>query len=243
MQRFVPFNVPLVGLPFFLLGLGIGLYAGWYFAECVYDSAKGGTRAPLAFDGLPSWSEMWSRVVYLLAVYIVYVLPAIVYGVFLGRSDAAFWGLLAWAIVFFPMGVLAMVILDSTAALNPFFLLGSILRTFFAYVGLLVPMALLAGLFWLVPGLLAGGDEQHETSTLITIVGIASTAYLPFVMAHLLGRFYWRCRDKLDWGLRNRSGKTRARFSACHPEVKSKDLAAEQEVASGRSPDPSLRSG
>ena len=201
LQRFVPFNVPLLGLPFFLLGLGIGLYAGWYFAECVYDSAKGGTRAPLVFGGLASWGEMWSRVLYLLAVYIVYVLPAIIYGVFLGRTDAAFWGLLAWAIVFFPMGLLAIVILDSTSALNPFFLLASILRTFFAYIGLLILMAPLAGLFWLIPGLLAGGDEGQETSALLVIVGIASTTYLPFVMAHLLGRFYWRHRNSLDWGL------------------------------------------
>jgi len=199
-ERFVPFGVPLIGLPFFLLGLGVGLYAGWYFAECVYDSAKGGTRAPVAFGGLVGFGEMWSRVIYLAAVYIVYVLPAIIYGGFLGRTDAVFWGLLAWAIVFFPMGLLAMAMLDSTSALNPFFLLGSIFRTFFRYIGLLIPMAILAGLFWLVPGLLAGTGEEEETSIGIVILGIASTTYLPFVMAHMLGRFYWRYSESLDWG-------------------------------------------
>ncbi|MBN2132597.1 MAG: hypothetical protein JW741_24055 [Sedimentisphaerales bacterium] len=200
--RLLPFGVPLVGLPFFLIGLAIGLYAGWYFAECVYDSARGGTRAPVAFGGLVGFREMAARVMYLASVYIVYVLPAVIYGGFLGRIDAIFWGLLAWAIVFFPIGLLAMVILDSSSTLNPFFLLVSIFRTFFGYLGLLVLMALLAGLFWIIPGYLAPRPEEGEPIPLWLLVpGLLITTYVPFVFAHVLGRFYWRHTDRLDWGL------------------------------------------
>jgi len=201
-ERSLPFGVPLVGLPFLLIGLAIGLYAGWYFAECVYDSAKGGTRAPVAFGGLVGLGEMWSRVVYLAAVYIVYVLPAVIYGGFLGRIDAILSGLLAWAIVFFPVGLLAMVILDSTSALNPFFLLASIFRTFFGYLGVLVLMAILAGLFWIIPGYLAPRPEEGQQMPFwLVVLGIVTTTYVPFVFAHVLGRFYWCHADRLDWGL------------------------------------------
>jgi len=200
-QRLFPFGVPLLGLPFFLIGLCIGLYAGWYFAECVYDSARGGTRAPVAFGGLVGFREMGSRVMYLAAVYIVYVLPAVIYGGFLGRIDAIFWGLLAWAIVFFPIGLLAMVILDSSSALNPFFLLVSIFRTFFGYLGLLVLTALLVALFWIIPGYLARPEEGQQTSLWLVAAGLVITTYVPFVFAHVLGRFYWRHAERLDWGL------------------------------------------
>lgn len=200
-ERLLPVGVPLVGLAFFLIGLAIGLYAGWYFAECVYDSAKGGTRAPLVFGGLVGFGEMGSRVIYLAAVYIVYVLPAVIYGGFLGRIDAIFWGLLAWAIVFFPVGLLAMVILDSSSALNPFFLLVSIFRTFFGYLGLLVLMAILVGLFWIIAGYLVRPVEEEQTPLWLVLLGFVTTTYVPFVFAHVLGRFYWRHGDRLDWGL------------------------------------------
>ncbi|MCL5280933.1 MAG: RNHCP domain-containing protein, partial [Planctomycetes bacterium] len=52
-----PLALGLVPRAFFWGGLRflgpvgvIGLYLGWYLAECVYDSAKGGTRAPTVLD-------------------------------------------------------------------------------------------------------------------------------------------------------------------------------------------------
>jgi len=199
--QLIPFAGALLGLPCLLVNIAIGLYAGWYFAECVYDSARGGTRAPVAFGGLVGLGEMWSRVIYLLAVYIIYVLPAVIYGGILGRIDAIFWGLLAWAIVFFPIGLLAMVILDSVSALNPFLLLVSIFRTFFGYLGLLVLTAILAGLFWIIPGYLARPEEGQPAPLWLVLPGFATTTYVTFVFAHVLGRFYWRQADRLDWGL------------------------------------------
>ncbi len=198
-QSFLPsFLLPFVfGLPGFIAGVVAGLYLGWYLAECVYDSARGGIRAP---SGLPTGAdtgELWSRVSYLLAVYIMYALPVMLYWMFLRRFDTIFWVLAAWAVVFFPMGLLAMVLHDSVSALNPLFLLGSILRTFFHYAGLAVLFASLAVPLWFLEQ--APGDAQ--SSIVLDVVAIILTAYLPFVLAHLLGRFYWRNRERLDWGL------------------------------------------
>ncbi len=114
-----------------------------------------------------------------------------------GRSDAIFWGLAAWAIVFFPIGLLAMVICDSISALNPFFLLGSIFRVFFPYLGLLLMLAVLGALYGLIVSVLFPGPASIWLDPIELFVG----AYLSFVLAHVLGRFYWRYRDRLDWGI------------------------------------------
>ena len=174
----------------------IGLYLGWYLAECVYDSAKGGTRAPAVFN-VGDWSDWWSRISYLGAVYIVFGLPPVLYRVLTGRTDAIFWGLVAWTIVFLPMGLLAMVIHDSISALNPLFLLDSIRRVLGPYLCLMLGAMVLAGLFWR-----AGGTRHRLTLPIAFPLSYALlSAYASLVLAHLLGRFYWRYRDRLDWGI------------------------------------------
>jgi hypothetical protein len=175
----------------------LGLYLGWYLAECVYDSAKGGTRAPAVLD-VGDWSDWWSRVSYLGAVYILFGLPPVVYGGLTGRADAIFWALMVWAIVFLPMGLLAMVIHDSVSALNPLFLLGSIWRVLGPYLGLLLGTAVLVGLFWRAGG---GVDRRLAPPIVLPLFQVLLGAYMSLVLAHLLGRFYWRYRDRLDWGI------------------------------------------
>lgn len=184
-----------IGFVFFLASVLLGLYAAWYLAECVYDSALGGTRAP-EFVGI-GLGDMWSRVVYLLAVYIVYLLPPVLYAMFVPRGDAIFWGLAAYSLVFFPIGLLAMVVNDSISALNPVFLLVSIFHTFFPYVGLISLILPFAGLFWL----LGRSPEDAVPSIVRDAAGLILTSYIPFILAHVLGRFYWRNADRLDWGL------------------------------------------
>ncbi len=195
LQRFIPL-IKHMGLLFFAASFILGLYAVWYLAECIHDSARGGTRAP-EFVGA-EWSEMWSRFSYLLAVYIVYLLPSVLYAMFVPRRDAIFWGLAAYSLVFFPIGLLAMVVNDSISALNPFFLLGSIVRTLFQYTGLLIVLAAVGALLWL--GSQVGMEEEMRPFWLET-VGLATSVYAAFVLAHILGRFYWRNADRLDWGL------------------------------------------
>jgi hypothetical protein len=196
-------GIPLVldllpfGLLGWLIGMVIGLYSIWYLAECVYDSAKGGTRAPMALD-TTDFSDMLSRALYLAAVYLLFVFPAGIYWIWMNRADAVFWALVAWAVTFFPMGLLAMVIHDSTSVLNPLFLLGAILRTFIPYTGLLLLLGMLAGLYWLISDVLTGGSYGRW---LLGALGAFLAAYMSFIMAHVLGRFYWRCRERLDWGI------------------------------------------
>ncbi len=197
-HRVVP-TVGFLGLPLFVGSIIFGLYVGWYFAECVHDSARGGTRAPEAFAAGLSLGEMWSRVSYLLAVYIIYLLPVVLYRIIVNQTDVVFWTLAGYALVFFPMGLLAMVVDDSISALNPFFLLGSVFRTFFPYAGLVLLFATLGGLLWLTAQ--GQGETDEPQSLWLEAIGLVTSTYGAFLVAHILGRFYWRHRERLDWGL------------------------------------------
>ncbi len=174
---------------------GIFTYIGWYLAECVYDSAKGGTRAPDTLT--PGLGDMWSRVSYLFAVYGLFFAPPVVYYAFTRQIDLILFGLVLWALVFFPMGLLAMVVLDSTTALNPFLLLGAILRTFGSYVGLLVVQLAIT----LATVLIVYTFIGYRLSLLGFVMVLAPHFYVAMIQAHLLGRFYLRYAEELDWGL------------------------------------------
>jgi len=188
--------LPFLGVMFFLAQLAIGLYAAWYWAECTYDSAQGGTRAPQLLD-TAGYGDKWSRVSYLLAVYAVFVLPALLYVLCTGRRDVLLWILVAWGILFFPMGLLAMVMHDGIYVLNPVLLLGSIRRTFVPYLGLLLLIATQVALFGLVLHLVAREANALGLAALALLTG----GYSSLVVAHILGRFYWRYHERLDWGL------------------------------------------
>ncbi len=195
-RRFAPGLLRPFGL-LSLIPFLIAPYFAWYLAECMYDSARGGIRALNILAANPGLSEVGSRILYLVAEGILYILPAVLYPLYVQRFDGVFWTLVAWAVVFPPIGLLAMVVLDSADALNPLFLLGSILRVFVPYLGLLVLVAALAGFF----GLVLRACCRSQASIWLQVTGVVIVAYGAFVLAHVFGRFYWRYRDRLDWGL------------------------------------------
>jgi len=191
---FLPLFGVLTGILLLLANLFVALYAGWYLAECVYDSAKGGTRAPES--SIANMGDMWSRVLYLALVYVFFFAPIFFYALFARRADWIFWGLVTWAIVVFPMGLLAMVMLDSISVLNPVFLLGSIARTFVPYIGQLIALVLLMILL----GWLGNILTSRGPFLLRVILAALFCYYTSMVLAHALGRFYWRYEERLDWG-------------------------------------------
>ena len=206
----IPFVLSLIGIllgpfgmviafPSFLINIAIGLYLCWYVTECVRDSAKGGQRAPEGFatSGL---GEMWSQSLHIIGCYLILLGPALFYSTFSNKTDIVFWILLAYGVFFFPMGLLACIMFDSIGGLNPLLLIGSIFSTFFQYFGLVL----------LITGIVLGfraistiqtDNAQSETFTMIIIGGVFSAIllYITFVVAHLLGRFYCRYEDKLNW--------------------------------------------
>ena len=188
-----------VALPGLLINIAIMLYLSWYVTECVRDSAKGGRRAPEAF-ATAGVGEMWSQAQYIIGCYLIFLGPALLYSVFSNKTDVVFWLLLACGVFFFPMGLLACVMFDSIRGLKPILLIVSILSTFFQYCGLLLLISGIVLGFKAIPTIQTD-STQPETITVMLLGSVSSFTllYMTFVVAHLLGRFYRRYEDKLNW--------------------------------------------
>ncbi len=203
---FIPLLIDIVGTLLCFLGLLgyianilISLYLCWYITECVRDSALGGTRAPEAF-ATAGLGEMWSQAQHIIGCYLILVGPPGFYYLFTGRTDVVFWPLLAYGVFFLPIGLLACVMFDSIRGLNPVLLIPSILSTFFQYCGLVLLLAGIVLIFGVVTALEADQTQQASVPALV-LGGVFHLIclYAVFVVSHLLGRFYWRNQDKLNW--------------------------------------------
>jgi len=182
----------LFGLVSLVIKVVVVFYMYWYFAECVRDSAEGGLRAPKVIGYIPRVVDMFWQMVNIIGCFGVFFMPFVFYMLFAKRADVIFWLLLLYAVFSFPMALLAVVVLDSVAGLNPRLLYNSISNTLRQYCGLV--------LLFLAAVLLMGmlGQKVGESGYLAFIVRCASV-YIVFVAAHLLGRFYWLYQEKLNW--------------------------------------------
>ncbi len=190
----------IIGLPGSIINILIFLYLGWYFTECVRDSAKGGIRAPEAFASIGA-GEMWSQMQHIVACYLILISPAFFYNLYTGNLDIVYWGLLITGSFFFPMGLLACIMFDSIRGLNPKLLIGSILSTSLQYCGLVLLVIIIFFTFTKFIGTVENQTKQI-TSAVTLILGGAIFfigLYIAFVIAHLIGRFYWRNQEKLNW--------------------------------------------
>ncbi len=188
-----------IALPGFLINIAITLYLAWYVTECVRDSAKGGQRAPEAF-ATAGLGEMWSQSLHIIGCYLIFLGPVLFYSSFSNKTDIVFWLLLAYGVFFFPMGLLACVMFDSISGLNPILLIVSIFSTFFQYCGLVLLISGIVLGYKAIP-MIQTDNAQSNTVTMI-LLGSAFfliLLYITFVVAHLIGRFYWRYEEKLNW--------------------------------------------
>ena len=172
-------------------------YMFYYFAECIRDSATGGLRAPDTPSNIPSKEDMIEQCICLLACYAIFIGPAIFYRGYTyftetQTNNVIFWCLYAYGIFFLPMGLLAVVMFNSVNGLNPILLICSIASTFLPYCGLVIIICILGFL------LIATGWILSQSRIIGYILGVVGI-YLALVIAHILGRFYWRYQEKLNW--------------------------------------------
>ena len=183
----------------FLLSFAFVIYMYWYFSECVRDSAKGGTRAPDAF-AIGDFYEMPLQMLYIIACCLIFFAPAGVYYLIVKDKDAIFWLLLAYGIFFFPMGLLATIMFDSFSGLNPVLLIGSVFGSLFQYCGIVLFFVMILVVPFIIVSL-PPENEHFSRYTIVIIIGVFYfiMIYISLVSAHLLGRFYWRNQEKLNW--------------------------------------------
>jgi len=183
-----------VMFPGMIIKIILGLYLYWYLAECVRDSAAGGIRAPDTIAKVPGIGDLFGQVLKIFLCLLILAAPALLYYQRPGTSSWLLWLLLVLADVLFPMALLAVIQFDSIFALNPLLLLGSIFRTIVPYLGLVL---MLTGVVLLLKYL----TEASRGSILARAALRVLSLYLALVGAHLLGRFYFRYKQKLNWDL------------------------------------------
>jgi len=176
----------------------IMLYMFWYFCECIRDSALGGLRAPETVGNMPGLGEMLWQCLRLVACYIFLFAPMIFYmsWIFISntKTDVVIsLSLLALGSLFFPMGILAVVMFDSIHGVNPVLIIRSIASTFFQYCGLVLFLYALSILYTLI---LSVGPQWNITAYIFSNIIFI---WMLLVAGHLLGRFYWRYENKLYW--------------------------------------------
>ena len=179
-------------IPGTIVNAVLALYFLWYMTQCIADSALGGVRAPETVAQAPGLWEIITQMARTLACLAVALLPMMIYWLSGGRSEVTLWSLLVFAAALCPMALLAVTMFDSIAGLNPLVLIPSVLSTLVSYLGLVVVLGSMIFLIVNVEGVLA------EYPLLGFAFGMAEY-YLILIAAHLLGRFYWRQAEKLNW--------------------------------------------
>jgi phage FluMu protein Com len=182
----------LFGLVSLVIEVVVVLYMYWYFAECIRDSADGGLRAPEVMRNFPHVVDMFWQMVNIIGCLMVFFAPFVLYVLFVKRADVIFWLLLVYAVFVYPMALLAIVVFDSVSALKPRLLFNSISNTFFPYCGLVL-------LFVATVSLIGVLRQRVHGLEYLPFPLRCAGIYLAFVAAHLLGRFYWRYQEELNW--------------------------------------------
>jgi len=179
----------LLTAPFYI---AFACYVCYYVAHCVTDSSRGQRRASdIQITGALSFSDLASQTILLVASVAIACWPVAVYYVLTERTDAWYWLLGACGVFFLPMSFLAGGIFDSFDALNPLLIVRSIWRTFVPYCGLVLFFLAVAGLATaVIPRL-----------PIWPFLRAAAQIYLLLVLANSVGRFHWRYRERLDWGV------------------------------------------
>ena len=188
-------------------------YVFYYLAYCVFDSSRGGWRAPdISLEHTPDKGDLISQLLRISGCFAVCFWPLAVYYILTGRTDLVFWLLFVLGSFFLPMALLAGVLFDSFDALNPVLIIRSIYKTFPPYCPLIPLFCILDLLVIKIISNLPGPDNYLQVLgygfLIVDYLCSKSFAYhtlplfyLAMVAAHLLGRFYWWHKDKLDWGL------------------------------------------
>ena len=183
---------PSPSLAIIVILVGYSIYC---LSDYVRDSAGGNRRAPDIELSLSILLNAWELIWLILNTFVcvaVCIGPLLAYLIITKQTDIIFWLLVIYGVFFLPMVLLALVLFDSLRALNPILIIASMFNVFLPYCGL-------ALLFFVVFGLIAVIIVIMPQSWIISYLLSAVCIYLTIVMAHLLGRFYYKYSEKLNW--------------------------------------------
>jgi len=170
-------------------------YLLYCLSDYIRDSTGGSRRAPdidLSPSVLLNAGELILPILNTFVCIAVCVGPLLAYLIINKQADIIFWLLVTYGVLYLPMLLLAVVLFDSLRALNPILIIASMLNVFLPYCGLVL-------LFFAVCGLISIILVIMPQSFIISYILSAVCIYLTMVMAHVLGRFCYQYRERLNW--------------------------------------------
>lgn len=186
-----------LGLVFLIINITVPAYMFWYFGMCIRQSASGQVRAPETLNSMQEdFAEMAMELLRIVCCVAVCLGPSLIYHSLTKRTDGILWLLLGSGTFFIPMVLLATVMFGSFGGLNPVIIIPSIFSTFPWYCASVlvfcIPVAIALGALIYLP-------KDSALAAAFAVLLRALYAYLSLVVAHILGRFYYRNAERLYW--------------------------------------------
>jgi len=182
---------PMIG--FFAMLVISGYFAAIYF-QLVQSSAVGDAEAPDFPDTANLFEDLMLPMLQMVGVAMVSFLPVTCYVLWTDDGSVAIMlGLLLFGIIYYPMGMLAVVVLGSILAVNPLVVIPSIFRAGWLYwlgIGMLC-LLYVAG--WMIEASLSG------RFIIGTVVMSGISAYTLMTNARILGLIYREREEELGW--------------------------------------------
>ena len=194
-----------------ILCIFFAVYVLYYLSWCIIDSTKGGLRAPdINFQPSPAKGEMVKCAGFFLACIAVCFWPTAVYYIFTRKTDLLYWLLTSAGLLFFPMALLSVFLNDSIKGLNPMLIVKSVIKTFHGYFPVVI---FFAGFFAVLSRVMPQPPQSKGLEPILFYLSQVTGAifssrnalrstgfiYLAMIGAHILGRFYCKYQEKLNW--------------------------------------------
>jgi len=208
---------PLGAIIIVMLYIIVYGYVLYWLSYCLVDSSRGGRKAPdINVSGcVPDREQLLGQIFLILGCFAICFWPVSVYFVLTMNTDWLFVLLLMSGVFFLPMGLLRGALFDCLDALNPVLIIRSISKTFLFYCGLVLFFSVITALMVFVLGDLSALLQVHSLKGWLVyvfyllarfsqpdfILRSVVVFYLAMIVFYLLGRFYWRHKQQLGWGI------------------------------------------
>jgi hypothetical protein len=185
-------------------------YVMYYLSWCIIDSTKGGRRAPDITQQSSPKGELIQCAGILLACIVFCFWPVAVYYILTVKTGFIYWLLAAIGLLFFPMALLSGFLHDSINGLNPVLITKSVIKTFNRYLPIVI---FFAGFFIVLSVVIPPFPQSKNFKSISDYISefignifgsrhalrLAGFIYIAMIAAHILGRFYCKCKEQLNW--------------------------------------------
>lgn len=168
-------------------------YFFMYLNECMIHSSNGGITAPSTMPGRGGIEDLAEEFGWGITPLLLCFLPSFFYMKYVDDPQKmVFFTIIVVAVFLYPMLSLRSSMLRSPIAYNPFGIIINIIRFFPGY------LLLLAGMLLLILPIMAIIRLADGMSPILLII-LPWFIYGSLVLSHLIGRFYFHRKDKLNW--------------------------------------------